>query len=195
MRFLLVAAACLAFCTPSAVFAHRLIEAEEAVSVARSDMTVIPAIEWNRIRQRPGSSAERWTLDGELLNDVLFFAEIEDGDTLFRDRDRRNNPLPEFSSSMLLIDVPDFYGSSLRIAKGAVTFDVGSVEPVQFLGRPGVLFDFHTLGGDDLLRKGRAIATLIEGELFMMAYEAPEIFFYERNLQDFEQLVESAYLD
>lgn len=180
---------------PVGASAHRLIDANEAVSVARSDLTVMPQIDWNRISQRPGSNAERWTLDGELLNDVLFFAEVEDGDTLFREVNRRESPQPEFSASTLLIDLPDFLESSLRITKGIASFEVTSVTPVEFLGSSGVRFEFATLGADDLRRQGIAVATIIDGELFMMLYDAPSLYYFERNRADFEALVASAYLD
>ncbi len=183
------------FCLPVGASAHRLIDANEAVSVARSDLTIVPTIEWNRISQRPGRNAERWTLDGELLNDVLFFAEVENGDTLFREVNRRETPMPEFSNSMLLVDLPDYLESSLRIAKGVATFEVTSVEPVTFLGQNSVRFEFSTLGADDLNRRGIAVATIIEGELFMMLYEAPSIYYFDRNRGDFEQLVASAHFD
>ncbi len=189
---LLIAAALLI--APGSAMAHRLIDANEAVTVARSDMAVVPQIEWNRISQRPGSNAERWTLDGELLNDVLFFGEVASGDTLFREVNRREMPLPQFASDMLLVDLPDFVESSLRIAKGSSTFTTTSVEPTQFLGQGGVRFEFETLGSDDLLRKGIAVATIIDGELFMMLYEAPSLYFFDRNRADFEQLVSSAHL-
>lgn len=193
-RFVLAIAAVSLACSSNA-FAHKLIDANEEVSVAKSDLTLTPAIDWNRISRRPGNEAERWTLDGELLNDVLFFGELRDGDTLFKEVDRRNSPMPEFSSSMLLIDIPDFYQSSLRILKGHATFEVESVDPVEFLGQGAVRFEFKTLGSDDIVRRGTAVATIIDGELYMMSYEAPEIFFYERNLVDFEQLVATATLD
>ena len=192
MRFSFALVACLMASLPTAAWSHKLIEANVASEVARSDLTVVPAIEWNRLNERPGSEAERWTLDGELLNDLLFFGDISEGDTLFRDRDRRNNPLPEFSQSMLLIDIPEFYGSSVRIAKGARAFELGAIEPVEFLANPGVRFDFQTIGGDDLRRKGRAYAALVEGKLYLISYEAPEVYFFDKNLTDFEQVVSSA---
>jgi hypothetical protein len=181
--------------TSHPVLAHRLIDANEEVSVANSVLTLRPEIDWNRIDRRPGSDAERWTLDGELLNDVLFFGELQDEDTLFREVDRRNSPMPEFSDTMLLIDVPDFYETSLRITKGLSSFEVLSVEPMDFLGERGVRFEFETLGSDDIRRKGIAVAAIVGRKLFMMTYEAPKVFFYERNLGDFEQLVQSARLD
>lgn len=195
VRIFVTACAAALLMTGGAANAHKLIEANEDVSVAKSDLTVSPAIQWNRISQRPGSDAERWTLDGELLNDVLFFGAIADGDTLLREVDRRNNPLPKFSSSMLLIDLPDFLNATLRIAKGHQTFDVEAVEPTDFLGAQGVRIEFKTVGSDDIVRRGQTHAAIIDGELYMMTFEAPAIFFYGRDVGHFEQLVASARLD
>lgn len=172
--------------------AHKLIKADETVKVAKSDLTVSPSIDWNRISQRPGESAERWTLDGELLNDVLFFGGVQDGRPLLKEVDKRDTPLPKFSADMLLIDIPTLVGSTFRIAKGHQSFEVGEVRPVNFLGEDGVRFEFATVGGDDIRRRGRAVATIREGRLYMMTFEAPEVYFFGLHEEKFEQLVSSA---
>ena len=195
MKTLSLVAAALAMTLATPALAHRLIEANEAVSVARSDLTVTPSVEWNRISQRPGRRAERWTLDGELLNDVLFFAEIREEDTLFREVNRRERPLPEFTSNMLLVDIPTFLEGSLRVVKNIASFETTHAEPTQFLGVAGIRFEYTALGADDLARNGIAVASVIDGELFMMTYEAPAIHYFERDRAAFEQLVATAHLD
>lgn len=194
LRMLALCVACGLLSVAGAASAHKLIVANEAVEVAKSDLSVTPAVNWNRISTRPGESAERWTMDGELLNDVLFFAAIRDGDTLLKEVDKRESPLPKFSSEMLLIDLPQLVESSFRIVKGYSTFQIGKVEPAKFLGQDGVRFEFSTLGSDDIVRRGRAVAVIIKGQLYMMMFEAPEVYFFGRYEAQFEQLVSSARL-
>lgn len=193
-RFTICAAALALALTPQAGQAHRLMPAGEAAQVARSDMTVTPTILWNRLSQRPGEKAERWTLDGELLNDVIFFGGVENGTTLFRDRDRDDNPLPTFSSTMLPTDIPPLLETSLRVTQNISTFEISSVAPATFLGAPGVQFEYRMLGADDITRQGRATAAIIEGKLFMITYDAPAEYFFARNLPDVERIVASAVL-
>lgn len=195
VKYFSIGIACICLIFTGDADAHKLIVANEAVAVAQSQLTVSPAINWNRIKIRPGERAERWTMDGELLNDVLFFAGVENGKSLLREVDKRNSPLPRFSSDALLIDVPNFVEGSFRISKGYSKFEVLKVEPVKFLSEDGVRFEFSTLGSDDIVRRGRAVATIIKGKLYMMSYEAPEVYFYDRYGPHFEQLVASARLN
>jgi len=180
--------------TPQTASAHRLMPAGEAAQVARSDMTVTPTIQWNKISQRPGERAERWTLDGELLNDVVFFGGVEDGAPLLREVNRRENPLPHFSSTMLPTDIAPLLESTLRITQNISSFDVSNVAPATFLDAAGVQFEYRMLGADDITRQGRAVASIIGGKLYMITYDAPAEYFYPRNLLDVERIVASARL-
>lgn len=193
-RLLVFFFACAWLSFAGAANAHKLVKANEVIKVAKSDVTVSPSIDWNRISQRPGESAERWTLDGELLNDVLFFGGVQDGRPLLREVDKRDNPLPKFSADMLLIDLPSLVGSTFRVAKGHQTFEVNEVRPVKFLGEDGVRFEFSTVGSDDIRRRGRAVATIRSGRLYMMTFEAPEVYFFGLHEEKFEQLISSARL-
>jgi len=179
---------------PTSAIAHRLMAAGTAAQVARSDLTVTPGIEWNRLSQRPGPMAERWTLDGELLNDLIFFGGVESGTPLFREVDRRDNPLPQFSSTMLPTDIPPLLETSLRITQNISTFEVVRVAPRPFLGASGVEFEYRMLGGDDITRQGRAVAAIVGGKLFMITYDAPAEYFFARSSADVDRIIASATL-
>src|SRR3546814_4059309 len=94
-------AAILLLASPAA--AHKLRVSGEAVAVADSGVTVTPGRDWNRLDAKAGKNTETWTLDGEQLNDVTFFGGIEAGKPLVKERDRKRDPLPKFTSSTLLI--------------------------------------------------------------------------------------------
>ena len=67
------------------------------VAVRSSILTVTPTVDWNRLGAKVGRNAEAWTLDGQSLNEITFYAGIGAGQTLFREIDKKNKPLPKFS--------------------------------------------------------------------------------------------------
>ncbi|WP_375422644.1 hypothetical protein [uncultured Sphingomonas sp.] len=174
---------------------YSLVSAGRAILVAASPMSVAPAISWNRIPERPGRHAERWTLDGAGLNAVTFYAGIKSGMALFRKVDRHSRPLPRFSASMLSTDVVQFFESSYRVAGGSVSFTVDDLAPAQFAGRPGFRFGYSFTQEDDgVRRKGEATGGVIDGRLYLITYEAPAIHYFAYSLGDYRTIVGSARL-
>ncbi|WP_459786887.1 hypothetical protein [Alteriqipengyuania sp. 357] len=162
--------------------------------MAQSEMTVTPALDWNRLNGRIGKKTETWTLDGEQLNNVTFFGGMAPGKPLIKERDRKHNPLPDFTRQTLLPEIPELLERTYRADRGIGTFSVLSVTPASFLAQDGVEFTYRYVDADNLTRLGLARAAIVQGELFMILYEAPRLHYYERNLPDFMTLLESASL-
>lgn len=175
--------------------ANKLIKAGQTVEVAKSDLQATPKIDWNRLNLRTGRDAETWTLDGELLNDVTFYGEIEDGKTLFREVDKRNRPLPRFSSTMLLTDIPAMLESSYRIARETPIFEITNAEPTTFAGRKGIRFAYEFLGPDEVRRRGEASAAIIDGKLYMSSYEAPMLHFFDKSVEAYREVLASLKIE
>ncbi len=174
---------------------YRMAPAGERLEVGNSAMTVVPPSNWNRAGTLtgPGKNAELWTLDGPRLNELTFYGDIEDGDTLFRETDRRSRPLPRFGDSMLPPDIADLFESSYRVASGTPLFELGEIAPVVFADHPGFRFEYdYTLQGEEVRRQGRATGAVIDGKLYMITYEAPVIHYFETSLPDYLSIVESA---
>ena len=72
-----------------------------AVTVAKSSMTVTPGRAWNRWSTRPSKRGETWTLDGVSLNELSFFGGVQPGEAIYRERNRKDEPLPKFDARML----------------------------------------------------------------------------------------------
>lgn len=190
-----VAAAAAALMAAGPALAYKLVRRGQPTAVAKSALTVTPAIDWNRMQRRPGRDAESWTLDGMPLNEVTFYGGVPDGRALFREVDRRDHPLPRFSATMLPPDVVQLFEASYRLAGGTALFQVDGVEPVTFAGAPGFRFRYaFTQGSDEVRRRGEATGAIIGGRLWMMTWEAPAIHYYEHNLADYRALVASARL-
>lgn len=181
-------------CITAPVSAHKLREKGETVDVADSDVLVTPARDWNRLSGKVGKRTETWTLDGGQLNDVTFFGGIEAGDPLVKERNKKRDPLPKFTSSTLLVEVPELLEGTYRTFKDLASFQLVSAEPGTFLGRDGVFFAYEYTDLDGLTRKGEARATIIDGKLYMVTFDAPRLHFFDRTLQDFRALADTARL-
>ena len=175
-------------------FAHKLHKKGEATSVAASSLTVIPARDWNQLSARIGKNTETWTLDGEQLNDVTFFGGIEAGKPLVKEKSKKREPLPKFTKSTLLAEVPELLERTSRAYKGSGSFLVATVEPVRFLDSDGVYFSYEFTDEDQLTRKGEARAAIIRGKLYMITLEAPRLNYFGKVAPDFRALADTARL-
>lgn len=163
--------------------------------VGKLGLSVTPPNDWNRLGTKIGRNAESWTLDGLSLNDLSFYAGIENGRTLFREVDKKNRPLPKFSSNMLLTDIVQMFEGSYRVASGTSLFSIGTVEPVSFAGHPGVRFSYSFVQQDEeVKRTGEATGAIIDGKLYLITFEAPSIYYFDRDIAAYHRVVESAKL-
>lgn len=185
----LVAAAALAIAATGTAQANAYREKGKAAEVADAAMTVTPPRDWNRLDIRPGKHAETWTLDGEQLNDVTFYGGIAPGEPLVRERSKKRDPLPKFTSTTLLAEVPELLEGTYRTYKQIGTFAVTRSKPEPFLGKPGIRFTYEYVDSDQLPRKGEAQAALIGGKLYMATFDAPRLHYFDRTIGDYRALV------
>lgn len=179
---------------PAHADAHSLKKQGEAVQVADSKLTVTPARDWNRLSGKIGKNTETWTLDGGQLNDLTFFGGIEPGRPLVKERSKKHAPLPKFTASTLLIEVPELLEGTYRTYKELAAFTVTSATPSTFLGREAVEFTYEFTDRDGLTRKGEAKAAIIDKKLFMVTFDAPRLHYYDRARDDYRAIVASAKL-
>lgn len=179
---------------PSVATAHKLRPQGVAVTIADSPLTVTPGRDWNRLDGNIGKHTETWTLDGGQLNDLTFFAGIEPGKPLVRERRKKREPLPKFGSTTLLAEVPELFEATYRDYKQIADFRMVDIQPATFLGQQGVVFAYEYVDQDELTRKGEAHAAIIGGRLYMVSFDAPRLHYFDRGIQDFRRIVESARL-
>ena len=182
----------LAFPVSQPLLAHKLIAQSQVVDVAKSDVVVVPGRDWNRLSGSIGKNVERWTLDGQQLNEVTFYGGILPGNPLVKERSKKHEPLPKFTAQTLLIEIPELLEGTYRPYRSLTAFDTVSVEPVQFLGNDGVSFEYRYDDNDGLRRRGVAQAAIVSGRLYMMTYDAPRLHYFDKNLGDFLALVAAA---
>lgn len=167
------------------------------VNVGDRSLSVAPPRPWNR--QRPVlfediRQVEDWTLNGPLLDGMSFVTGLRDGKSLIRQRRTANQQVPLFRSNMTPPEIAAMIESLYRVRGGAVDFRTMSLKPRPFLGTNGFQFDYEHLDGDELWRRGRAVGTVINGELYLILIDAAKLHYYEATLPDFEAVVASAQL-
>lgn len=180
--------------SPSVAEAHKLRAQGQAVTVADSALTVTPSRDWNRLDGKIGKNAETWTLDGGQLNELTFFGGIAPGSPLVRERSKKREPLPKFTSGTLLAEVPELLETTYRTYKQSGSFTVTEVEPLTFLGQDGVIFRYEFVDQDELTRKGEARAAIVAGKLYMITFEAPRLHYFAKGIDDFHALAQTARL-
>ena len=178
--------------TPAA--AHKLRLKGEPVTVADSGVTVTPSRDWNRLGTKAGKNTETWTLDGEQLNDVTFFGGIETDKPLVKERHKKKDPLPKFTATTLLIEIPELLEGTYRTYKDIGGFRLTSTEPTKFLGQEGVKFSYEYTDVDQLTRQGEAMAAIIGGKLYMITFDAPRLHYFGLVVDDFRALASTASL-
>ena len=187
--FSLLAAGALLAGSGAAVAGNRLIEANTQVRVAGNAFGVTPARTWNKLGARPGRGAEVWTLDGPALNEITFYGAIQTAQPIFRERNRREQPLPRFSSTMLLTDVPALLENSYRAGRGVTVYTTERMEPTRFGGADGVRFEYSFTDGDEGRRRGEGYGAIVNGRLYLMTFEAPVIHYFDSSIEAYRQLV------
>lgn len=184
----------LALAISSPAHAHKLMPGGETVKVADSAMVVTPDRDWNRLSWKIGKNTETWTLDGEQLNDVTFFGGIKPGKPLVKERSKKRDPLPKFTSDTLLVEVPELLEGTYRTYKRSASFSLTGMDPTSFLGQDGVVFTYEYVDSDQLTRKGEARAAIIDGNLYMITFDAPRLHYYDKVVSDFHKLADTAVM-
>jgi hypothetical protein len=170
-----------------------------SVQVGNRSMAVTPPRPWNRQRRLFFDFdvvrwVEDWTLNGPLLDSMMFITGLPDRKYLIRQRRSEERQVPMFRSNMTAPEVAAMLESAFRVRGGAIDFRTLGLQPRQFLGYPGFQFDFEHLDTDEVWRKGRAVGAVIDGRLYLILYDAARSHYYGNALPDFETIVTNARL-
>jgi len=184
----LIAVTSILSCEP-ALAGNSLVSPTAQTGIAKSSLSATPDGEWNRLGRRDGKFVELWTKDGDSLNKVSFFGGVPVGEALFKEVDKKNRPLPKVSDGMLITDIPTLLESSYRIQFDVRTMTIESQEPATLGGHPGLRFAYTFVSGnDEVERKGEAFGAVVKGKLYLVSYEAPSIYFFDKDLPAFRHL-------
>lgn len=191
----MAAAAALALPAAPALAGWKIAPQGAATTVGKGTLRVTPSDDWNRSSTRPVKQGEVWTIDGEALNQLYFVSGLVPGSTLLRDVDKKNRPLPKMNAAMQLTDIPEFFESTWRIGLNTTVFEMGTVEPAKLDGRDAVKFSYqYSVQGETLTRKGIAVGTVVNRQLYLINFVAPAIYYFDRDAPKAQALFASAKL-
>jgi hypothetical protein len=151
---------------------------------------------WNRA-PRGGSDIQKeedWTLNGPLLDGIIFIGGLEDGKRIVRQRSKADRKVPDFHADMSPQDIEAMIESLYRIRAGSTAFRMTGLSSRTFLGRPGFQLDFEHVGGDEVERSGRAVGAIVDGHFYLALFDAARMHYFNAALPEFERIVESARL-
>jgi hypothetical protein len=168
------------------------------LSVGNGRMSVVPPRPWNRHRASlfaDVAAVEDWTLNGPLLDEITFITGLRSGHFMVRQRRTTDQQVPKFRADMTPPEIAAMLESLYRVRGGAVDFRTLSLQPRPFLGTNGFQFDYEHLDSDELWRKGRVVGAVVNGELYLIMFDAARSHYYEGALPDYEAIVASAQLN
>jgi len=176
----------------SPAHANSLVSPGPQAKIAKSSVAASPAGEWNRLSRAGGPSVEVWTRDGDSLNKVTFFGGVAAGQPIYKERDKKNFPLPKVAENMLLPDIPVLFESTYRSQYKVNRMSIDSQEVATVGGKQAIRFTYTFVRNEDEVeRKGEAVAAIVNKKLYLVSYEAPSIHFFNKDLADFRQIVDT----
>lgn len=166
-----------------------------AVEVANGGMVAQPISSWNRASKRPAKNGESWTKDGFPLNRLDFFAGIEPGESIYKERSKKHRPLPKFESNMLLPDLAGLFEANFSIENDVTSFEVTNLEPATLGGAQGLLLEYDfALPGGALRRKGEARIAVHKGKLHVVNFTAPKLHYFDDSISEVQAMMDSIKL-
>ncbi len=161
--------------------------------VAHTALSVVAEAGWNRWSKHPIKAEELWSLDGPLLNRIVFLGGVADGRPIAREANRKREPLPHFAAAMRATDIAELVERTTRITEAAPDFTTEVVAPATFAGRPGFRLRYrYTVG--ELTRRGEARGAVIDGRLYLIAYSAPALHYFDTDLPRATAIMDSAQI-
>ena len=167
------------------------------LSVGNGKLSVVPPRPWNRHRASlfaDVAAVEDWTLNGPLLDEITFITGLKSGHFMVRQQRTTDQQVPKFRADMTPPEIASMLESLYRVRGGAVDFRTLSLQPRPFLGTNGFQLDYEHLDSDELWRKGRVVGAVINGELYLIMFDAARSHYYAAGLPDFEAIAASAQL-
>ena len=164
--------------------------------IGKGAMMATPASEWNRWSRRESKNGETWTKDGFALNQLDFAGQVAPGETLYKERKKKEKPLPKFQAGMLPTDLAEMYESTFRIMHDVTQFNVRSVQPASLGSAQAISVTFdYALQNDPLTRLGEARLAVHDGELYMVSFVAPELHYFDASIGEVRMMMDKMALN
>jgi len=182
----LLAAASLAACTSVAT---KKIESGQTTVGDRLQVTLEGA--WNHVSAPGMGPAQTWTMEGLPIDQLLIYSGIKDGEVIHSQAGGGERKSFSFRGNMQPDELVAMFEGMLT--RDGSSFKLAKLEPSSFGGGKGVRFEYAIVRKvDNVPLSGVGFATVSNGELFALLYNAPRLGFFDRHQARVEQIARSA---
>jgi hypothetical protein len=170
--------------------------APSQVAVAGGTMHVTPSAAWNKAPTSPLAIRyeEDWTENGPTLDSLVFIGGLPDGQALAKQHRKADSQVPVFHATMTPLELTSMIESYYRVREGSKLFQTDGIAPASLFGKPALRFDYSYVGGDDVRRRGRSVAAIVGGKLYLLSLEGAASHYFENAAPQFDSIVASASL-
>ena len=159
-------------------------------------ISIAPGLKWNKVGMTDlQGNVEVWTLDGPVLNTLVFFTGIPDGEPLFVRRTPAGNPVEKpavFRSTMNAIEVQELLEATVARYFQTTLAEGRNLKPVPIAAGQGFRFETRLVGKDEVERDGVFAGTIRNGKLYGAWFQGAKLHYFARYLPEFDRLVDSA---
>lgn len=162
---------------------------------ARGRMTVQPGSNWKKLLANVNETQwdEVWTWNGPQIDRMAWVSGLPDGKAISSQSQTADQQVPLFRADMTAQDLTSMLEVSYRL-NGVTVFNIESVEPVDFLGGPGVKLRYNYASGIVIPKRGRCVMRVVDQKLYAMKLEGVANQSFDAVASQFDQLVASARL-
>ncbi len=149
-------------------------------------LTVDTPIDWSQLS---AGDQKIWTVDGQLLQILVFVTGLEDGNTLLQRG--LNTKLPVFKPSMTAIEIADLFKNSFATLN-VRDMRILNLRPARFGNADGFRFEFDYRSTDGIERTGLAIGAVRNRKLNLIYYRGTKILYFDKYKNEVEKIISSA---
>lgn len=161
-------------------------------------ISVQPALKWNKVvNHNYEGKVEVWTIDGPVLNTLLFFTGVPDGEPLFTQRaagsGQQEKP-PVFRASMNPVEIQELLEATIARYFQTTLAEGRNLKPVPVADGKGFRFNTRFVGRDEVERDGVFVGTIRSKKLYGAWFQGAKLHYYDRYLPEFDGMVSSVQL-
>ena len=167
----------------------------DETSVAGGRMTVNPGSNWKRLHANLNETRweEVWSWNGPQIDRMALVGGLPIGKAIIFQETNSDQQVPMFRADMTAQDLMSMVEVSYRV-HGVTVFHFESVEPVDFLGGPGVRLRYSYTSGIGIDKRGSCAMRVVDRKLYAMKLESVAGHYFDTVDPEFDQLIASAQL-
>jgi hypothetical protein len=189
------ATACVAILLLAGCAAYTLVNPER--QTVGDVISVQPGLKWNKVASHNfQGKVELWTIDGTVLNTLVYFTGVPDGEPLFTRRvvpgaGKPENP-PVFKASMNPVEIQELLEATVARHFQTTLAEGRNLKPVPIADGRGFRFETRLVGRDEVERAGVFVGTIRNRKLYGAWFQGARLHYYDRYLPEFDRIVSSA---